>query len=84
MRQKETAEFSWPGLLIVTSFCFLVFSVLIKYLNGSPVHSALFFKTGIVAFVLFALTYAAGLSVKVEEKRKKERSNSRRNRMLNY
>jgi hypothetical protein len=75
MRQKDGKEFSWPGLLIVTSFCFFVFSGLVKYLNGSPVHSALFFKIGIAAFVLYALTYAASLSMKPEVKKKRSHSN---------
>lgn len=35
MDEKEMREFSWPGLFLVTGFCFFLFSLILKFLNGS-------------------------------------------------
>jgi hypothetical protein len=84
MKKNETTQFSWPGLFIVTSFCFFVFSGLIKLINGSSTHSTLFFKTGIASFVLYALAYVADLSIKREAKKKRKPSNPYRNKIIDY
>lgn len=34
MDENEMKEFSWPGLFLVTGFCFFVFSLVLKLLNG--------------------------------------------------
>ena len=34
MNENEIREFSWPGLFLVTGFCFFVFSLVLNFLNG--------------------------------------------------
>ena len=50
-------EFSWPGLFLVTGFCFFVFSLILKLLNGE--YPAVFTWISIVAVSLGILSWLA-------------------------
>ena len=82
MKQKDPTKFSWPGLFIVTSFCFFAFSGLTKLLDGSAEDSSLFFKIGVASFVFFAIAYAIS-NAKPEPKKKRRHANAY-NKRLNY
>lgn len=50
MKEKESTEFSWTLLFLVTSVCFFIFSAVIKFLNGE--HEGLFFCVCLVSLGL--------------------------------
>jgi hypothetical protein len=57
MKPKDPTGFSWSGLFIVTAISFFLFSGFIKLINGSSIHSSMFFKIGMVSLVLCVLSY---------------------------
>ncbi len=83
MKPNETPQFSWSGLFLVTSFCFLAFSGLIKVINGSHLHSVLFTKIAIVSLILSGFTYANSLN-KSEKKKKRRLTSSYSRRLINH
>ncbi len=50
MGEKESNEFSWTGLFLVTSGCFFLFSLFLKWIeNREP---GIFLWTGVICLVL--------------------------------
>jgi hypothetical protein len=76
MKTKKATEFSWTGLFIVTAICFFIFSGLLKLINGSDRDSSLFFKTGIVSLLFYALAFINSSTMKPALKKKKSLFNS--------
>jgi len=56
MEEEEIKKFSWPGLFLVTSFCFFTFSLFLKFLEGTD--PGVFLWVGIVSFFLGLVTGA--------------------------
>jgi hypothetical protein len=52
MKQKESTEFSWTLLFIVTASSFLIFSLCLKLLDGSFSQAGMFFKIGLITAAL--------------------------------
>ena len=50
VEEKEMMAFSWTGLFAVTGFCFFLFSLFIKFINGS--HFSIFVTIGCISLVL--------------------------------
>jgi len=50
MDEKELFSFSWSGLFLVTAGSSILFSFILKFLDGS--HSPLLIKIGVVAAIL--------------------------------
>jgi hypothetical protein len=69
MEQRETTQFSWIWLFVITAVSFFMFSGFVKVLNGSSAHAALFFKIGIVALVLGAIAFINSFFMKAALKK---------------
>lgn len=53
MNDKETDQFSWTALFLVTGFSFFVFSKTLQYLDGS--HMPAFTWIGVIAILIGSL-----------------------------
>ena len=66
-------EFSWPGLFLVTGSCFFVFSLLLKFLNGS--FPGVFIWIGIISLFLGILSWL-GKSIPHADSKNKQKITS--------
>ena len=70
MDKKEIREFSWPGLFLVTGSCFLAFSILLKFLNGS--YPDIFIRVSLVSVALGILSWLGKLIPPADSKDKEK------------
>jgi predicted ABC-type exoprotein transport system permease subunit len=66
MDDKETKEFSWTAILLVTGFSFFFFSKILQWLDGTPLP--VFTWIGIIAVLLGSLNSIVSLKEKSEKK----------------
>jgi hypothetical protein len=69
MKRQKEKEFSWVGLFMITAISFCLFSLFLKMIDGSPTHSALFFKIGIGSLVCWFFVYISKTVRKPVEKK---------------
>ena len=69
MKEREMNEFAWTGLFLVTGTCFLVFSQLLRILDGGPIN--MFSWVGIGS-LLMGLLYWAGSAKKRQRRDDKQ------------
>ena len=61
MEEKEMKEFSWTGMFLVTGFCFFLFRLILKILDGT--EPRIFLMIGSVSLFLGLLNAAAARSM---------------------
>lgn len=71
MENKDTSEFSWSGLFIVTACCSFLFNGVIKLLDGD--FSNLLFVIGTIAAFLTIVNWAARTVVRNSIKKRSRR-----------
>lgn len=59
MKEKETSEFSWTGLFLVTSFCFFIFSSFLKFIDNT--NPGIFLWIGFIALFLGLISSAGNM-----------------------
>jgi hypothetical protein len=64
MKHKDDDRFPLPLLLLITAVSFLIFSLIIRLLDGSPSHAGLFVKVGIAALALSLVSFVRTLALK--------------------
>lgn len=65
MDENELKHYYWPVLFLVTGFCFLLFSIILQWLEG--VRQPVFIWAGIVSIVIGLLTCVLSLNKKSEK-----------------
>ncbi len=75
MEEKELNEFSWSTLFLVTGVSLILFSFILKLLDGS--HSRLMLLCGSVSLGLFALACVFSILRKPDLPRKNNKLASR-------
>ncbi len=72
MQDKESKEFTWSGLFVVTAFCSFLFNGIIKWMDGH-FSNLLFSIGGVAAFFAVAnwvVIILAGQSNKTRRRRR--------------
>jgi Na+/melibiose symporter-like transporter len=68
--EKEMIEFSWTGMFAVTGFCFFLFSLFMKVIDGS--NGSLFFFVGLISMGFALVSYLNKWMTKKERNEKTE------------
>ncbi len=73
MDENEVKGFYWPGLFLVTGFCFFLFSLILKILNGS--YPTIFTWITLVSISLGILSWL-GKSIPYAERKDNQKTTS--------
>lgn len=75
---KETGQFSWTLLFVVTGASFLIFSGLTRLLDGPSTHVALFFKIAIASSLSALISFVVELLIGPGETSHRKYSSARK------